>query len=199
MSRKILLAEIPKDLVKLRQKSEVVKNVDADAKKLVAEMFESMKADNGIGLSAPQIGALKRVIIAEYENDHTNSAAHSQAGKKDPLAASPSTAGGHDRGQAVLRTVLINPEIIWISKKEVLDEEGCLSFPNIYGMVKRPEKIRYKALDENGKEIKVKAEGLLARVIQHEIDHLDGILLPDRVEGDLYTYEIRKDSESQAL
>lgn len=171
MQKRILLADKPEDLKKLRRKSEAVKKVGSDTKKLVAEMFESMKADNGIGLSAPQIGALKRVIIAEYENE------------KDP----------------VLRTVLINPEIIWTSKKEVLDEEGCLSFPNIYGMVKRPEKVRCKALDENGRPIELKADGLLARIIQHEINHLDGILLPDRVEGDLYTYEIRKDSESQAL
>lgn len=168
---RILLAENPKDLEKLRRKSEVVKNVSADTKKLVAGMFEAMKKDNGIGLSAPQIGILKRVIIAEYADDET----------------------------PVPRTVLINPEITWTSKKEKLDEEGCLSFPNIYGMVKRPEKIRYKALDENSKPIEGKADGLLARVIQHETDHLNGVLFSDRVENDLYTYEVRKEDNTQAL
>jgi len=161
MKKKILLAEIPEDLEKLRQKSEVVKNIDKDIKQLVTDMFDSMHADNGIGLSAPQIGVLKRIIIGEYKNDKT----------------------------PVPRTVLINPEITWTSKKETVDEEGCLSFPNLYGMVKRPERIRYKGLDENGNIVEGKAKDLLARVIQHEIDHLDGVLFIDKLEGDLYTYE----------
>ncbi len=187
MIKKILLAQVPEELERLHIRSEEVKKIDAEVRKLVADMFEVMKTGNGIGLSAPQIGVSKRVIIAEYQSE------------KDPLAASSSTADGRDRGQAVPRTVLINPEMIWTSKKEVLEEEGCLSFPNTYGMVRRPEKIRYKALDENGKPIEQKVDGLWARVIQHELDHLDGILLSDRVEGDLYTYEIRKDSESKTL
>lgn len=168
MQKRILLADSPEDLEKLHQKSEKVEKVGSDTKKLVQEMFESMKAGSGIGLSAPQIGVLKRVMIAEYKSE------------KDPVP----------------RTVLINPEIIWTSKKEELDEEGCLSFPNIYGIVRRPEKIRYKALDENGQPIEKKATGLLARIIQHEIDHLNGVLFPDRVEGDLYTYEIRDESKT---
>ena len=149
--------------------------MDADIKKLVAEMFELISKNNGIGLSAPQIGVLKRVIIAEYDNDHAHSAAHNKAGKENHVP----------------RTVLINPKIIWMSKKEVLDEEGCLSFPNIYGMVRRPERIRCQALDEKGKPIKFKASGLLARVIQHEVDHLDGVLFVDKLEGDPYTYEVQ--------
>ncbi|RLC37563.1 peptide deformylase [candidate division Kazan bacterium] len=149
------------DLKKLRQKSEVVKVVDKNIKRLVSDMFDIMHADNGIGLSAPQIGVSKRVIIGEYESTKT----------------------------PVPRMVLINPEITWTSKKETVDEEGCLSFPNLYGMVKRPERIRYTAMNENGKKIEGKATGLQARVIQHEIDHLDGILFIDRLEGNLYTYE----------
>jgi peptide deformylase len=163
MKKRVLLANDPHDIETLRDKSELVVRVDEKIKQLVADMFESMHGgeENGIGLSAPQVGVLKRIIVAEYDN------------KQDPVP----------------RTVIINPKITWTSKKIVEDEEGCLSFPGIYGMVQRPDAIEYKGLDENGKEISAKVRGLLARVIQHEIDHLDGILLPDRVTGDLYTYE----------
>ena len=167
MKKKILQAEIESELKTLRHKSEVVKAVDSGVKKLVTDMFDSMKEANGIGLSAVQIGELKRVLIAEYAGS----------------------------GTQVPRTVLINPEINWASKKEVLDEEGCLSIPNVYGMVKRPDKIAYRALDENGEVVEARVGGLLARVIQHELDHLDGVLFVDRVEGDLYTYEKQDDTK----
>ena len=158
---------MPKELIVLREVSIPVKQVDDKIRQLVLDMFDSMRADNGIGLSAPQVGELKRIIIGEYTRG------------KDPMP----------------RTVIINPEIIWTSKKEVLDEEGCLSFPDLFGMVKRPEKIRYRGLDENGRPIGGKASGLLARVIQHETDHLDGVLFIDKLEGDLYTYETQDDTK----
>ncbi|MDD5605894.1 MAG: peptide deformylase [Patescibacteria group bacterium] len=168
MKKKIYLASDSTDIKTLRAKSERVEKVDEKIRQLIADMFESMHGgeENGIGLSAPQVGELKRIIIAEYSSKET----------------------------PVPRTAIINPEIIWSSKKLAEDEEGCLSFPQIYGMVKRPESIRYKGLDENGNPIERKAGGLLARVIQHEIDHLNGVLLPDRVEGDLYTYEKTDDA-----
>lgn len=167
MKKRILLASEPQDIEVLRDKSEVVETVDEKIQQLIADMFDSMNTGKGIGLSAPQLGVLKRIIIAEYKDE------------KDDVP----------------RTVLINPEITWRSKKIVEDEEGCLSFPAIYGMVLRPESIKYKGLDENGKAVTGKADGLSARVIQHEIDHLDGILLPDRVEGDLYKYEKSDDTQ----
>lgn len=167
MKKKILLGEIPKELEVLHTVSQPVTDFGDATKSLVSNMFDSMQEAKGIGLSAVQIGVLQRVMIAEYK----------EAKSKVP------------------RTVLINPEITWVSKKEVLDEEGCLSFPNIYGMVRRPEKIEYRAQDENGKTISGKCGGLLARVIQHEVDHLNGELFIDKVEGDLYTYETQDDTE----
>ncbi|MFA5010297.1 MAG: peptide deformylase [Patescibacteria group bacterium] len=161
MKRKILLAEIPRELKELKAISKPVAKVTKETKQLVTDMFSEMHAGNGIGLSAPQLGVLQRIIIAEYKEG------------KSPVP----------------KTAIINPEITWVSKKQVLDEEGCLSFPNLYGMVKRPEKIKYRGLDENGKQVEGKATGLLARIIQHEYDHLDGILFIEKVEGDLYTYE----------
>lgn len=189
MKKKILLAKIPEELKKLRKKCEVVKSVDKDIKQLVADMFDSMQADNGIGLSAPQVGVLKRVVIGEYKRDHANSSARQQPKQLNGQAVK---AGLKNH---VPRTVLINPKITWVSKKQVVDEEGCLSFPNLYGMVRRPERIRYKGLDENGNVVEGKALDLHARIIQHEIDHLNGVLFIDKLEGDLYTYEKQSDTE----
>ena len=161
MKRKILLGEIPRELNELKEVSTPVAEVTKETKQLVVDMFDSMHGNNGIGLSAPQLGVLQRIIIAEYKEGRPS----------------------------VPRTAIINPEIIWSSKQTKLDEEGCLSFPNLYGMVKRPEKIKYRGLDENGRKIEGKAGGLLARIIQHEYDHLDGVLFIEKIEGDLYTYE----------
>lgn len=161
MKRKILLGEIPRELKTLKAVSKPVTKVTEETRTLVRDMFDSMHGSNGIGLSAVQLGVLQRVIVAEYKE------------------ANP----------PVPKTVLINPKITWVSKKQVVDEEGCLSFPNLYGMVKRPEKIKYSGLDEKGNPVEGKAGGLLARIIQHEYDHLDGVLFIEKLEGDLYTYE----------
>lgn len=162
MAKKILLAKNPEELKVLRTVSAEANPADPATKQLVADMFESMKSHSGIGLSAPQVGVAKRVIVAEYL---------------------------HGKDQ-VPRTVLINPKITWSSNETELEEEGCLSFPELFGMVRRPIKISYEAVDENGQPISSKASGLLARVIQHELDHLNGVLFIDKVEGDLYTYEV---------
>ena len=166
MKRKILLGEVKEEVAGLRKISKPVAVVDNETRKLVVDMLDSMHGDNGIGLSAPQLGVLQRIIVAEY---------------KEAKPPAP-------------RTVIINPKITWSSKQTVFDEEGCLSFPNLYGMVRRSEKIKYSGLDENGKPIEGKISGLLARIIQHEYDHLDGILFIDKVEGDLYTYQTQEDT-----
>ena len=167
MTKKILLAENPRDLTILRSISQPVPEASTEIRDLAKEMLTAMHRASGVGLSAVQIGELKRLIVAEY------------------LEAKP----------PIQKMVLINPEITWVSKNEVLDEEGCLSLPHVYGMVRRPEKIAYHGLDENGAKVEGKASGLLARIIQHEIDHLNGVLFVDLVEGDLYTYEKQDDTE----
>lgn len=154
---------------RLRRKSVKVARVDVAIKKLAKDMVETMRTDYGIGLSAPQVGVLKRIIAYEYIKP---------AGSKDPSLTVP------------LR-VLINPEIVHFSKTTEVGEEGCLSFPNLYGDVRRSKKIKVTALDANGRSIEFDAKGLEARVIQHEVDHLEGILFVDRLEKPkrLYTYK----------
>jgi len=166
MDKKIVLGTTEEGLKTLRTKSAVVSKITNETRDLAETMLASMHKAKGVGLSAVQIGVLQRVIVAEHGSNPT-----------------------------IEKFILVNPEVTWSSKKEVSDEEGCLSFPELFGMVKRPEKIEYRGLDLDGNQISGKAGGLLARVIQHEIDHLNGVLFMDRVEDDLYTYEKQKNTE----
>lgn len=135
----------------LTKKTNLVKKVDASTVKLVEEMVAACRAANGIGLAAPQIGKSLRICVINLEH----------------MGLPPFP--------------LINPKIVKQSKKEVLMEEGCLSIPNVFGMVKRPEKITIEALNLDGEKHKFEATGMLSRVIQHEVDHLDGILFTSKM------------------
>lgn len=172
MEKRILLAENQKDLKLLRAKSQEVKKTDITIKELVQDMFDSMRAGNGVGLSAVQIGVLKRIIVYEYKKPKDSKEINHNISPK----------------------VLINPEIIKSSRKNEIDEEGCLSFPDLYGQIKRSIGIRVKALNLKGKEIEFDAKGLEARIIQHEIDHLNGILFIDHLAkpDELYTYQLNE-------
>ena len=122
-----------------------------EIKQLVLDMIQTLRANTGLGLAAPQVGKNLRICVIEIENE---------------------------------LFVLINPEIKSLSKEKICSEEGCLSFPNKFLEINRHKRIKVKAIDANGKKQIIRARGLLARVIQHEIDHLDGVLIVDRVESD---------------
>ena len=136
----------------LKQKAEPVTEFNDELKKLVADMLETMYAASGLGLAANQVGVLKRVVVIDTGN-----------------AESPK----------VLR--LINPEIIELSREKQEYEEGCLSFPGILQKIQRPAKVRVKAQDPDGKEIVVEADGLAAVAIQHETDHVNGVVFINRM------------------
>ena len=137
----------------LRKVSEPVLKVDTEVKKLMDDMLETMYAAPGIGLAAVQIGILKRAIVIDLSKEDE---------KKNPL-------------------FLINPEITFKSKELTTYEEGCLSIPNQFAEVKRPSECKINFLDYNGKKDELHAKGLLATCIQHEIDHLNGILFIDHL------------------
>jgi peptide deformylase len=121
-----------------------VQAVDARVKQLIADMFETMHEAHGIGLAATQVNVHERLIVIDVSE-----------GRDQPL-------------------VLINPEIIWASAEKKINDEGCLSVPGIYDGVERHERVHVRALDGEGKEQMIEAEGLLAICIQHEMDHLLG-------------------------
>ena len=141
----------------LRQKSKKVKRFGRALQNLVDDMVETMHAVNGLGLAAPQIGVSQQVIVVQLPED-----------EEDP--------------QSGKLYVLCNPEIVKTAGEEE-SEEGCLSVPGFVGDVRRAAVVTVKGLDRHGKKIRIKAEGLLARAFQHEIDHINGTLYIDRVDS----------------
>ena len=180
--KEILTSEHPV----LRQKAKKIKRVDAATQKLIDDMFDSMHAAHGLGLAANQIGVALRVLIVEMPADDTDDSVEAQPRDKRKVKYS---------GE---QYVLINPEIVK-AEGEQFGEEGCLSIPGYVGLVRRAMKVTVKGLDRKGKEIKVKGEGLLARALQHEIDHLDGILFTDRLEKPEHLLKLTKDGRVPAF
>ena len=144
----------------LRKICKPVKDVNLRTKILIGDMFDTMYEANGVGLAAPQVGILKRIFVIDCGDCEENS---------NPL-------------------VFINPEILEKEGTQV-DYEGCLSVPGKSGKVARANYVKVRAFDEKMNEFELEAEGLLARCILHENDHLDGIVYVDKVEGQLYNNE----------
>ena len=137
----------------LKKISQPVKQVDASVRKLMDDMLETMYHAPGIGLAAPQVGVLKRVIVLDLAREGE---------EPQPLR-------------------IANPEIVWVSDDDATYNEGCLSVPEHYADVVRPGACRVKYLDQDNKQQEIAAEGLLATCLQHEIDHLDGVLFIDHL------------------
>ena len=138
---------------KLRLRSAPVDHVDDSVRTLLDDMLETMYDAPGIGLAAVQIGVMKRLVVLD-------------TAKQD---------------QTPTPMVLVNPEMLWRSDETSTYEEGCLSIPDEYYEVVRPERIRVRFLDRDGNPQEIEADGILATVIQHEIDHLDGLLFVDHI------------------
>lgn len=137
----------------LRQQAAAVREVDDEVRRLVDDLFETMRAAKGVGLASNQIGVARRVAVVDV-------------GDEDPPPL-----------------VLINPVILERSEEEETAEEGCLSIPEIFGDVDRPARVVVEALDRDGRKYRVEVHGYKARAIQHEIDHLDGILFLDHLSA----------------
>jgi len=143
----------------LKRKARAVTRFDKDLHTLLDDMVETMREAPGVGLAAPQIGLSDRIIVIEYyerEEDEENE----EAPKKV--------------------WAVINPEIVKTSEETLMGVEGCLSIPGLVGEVERHAEVQVKGLNRHGKPMKVKAKGWLARIFQHEIDHLNGVLFTER-------------------
>lgn len=139
----------------LREEASDVESFDDDLRSLVRDMFETMYHAEGIGLAAPQIGLSKRVIVIDLRRED------------EPDA----------------RLALVNPKVVWSSRETDKATEGCLSIPGLEEVVQRPEAVHVEALDPEGNPVRVEADELFARALQHEIDHLDGVLFIDRISA----------------
>lgn len=135
----------------LRRKAEPVEQVDDELRTLIDDMFETMYQAEGVGLAAPQIGISRRVIVVDVHDEGTR-----------PFA-------------------LINPRLVEASPETEKGEEGCLSIPGLSAMVERAARVVVEGLDRNGEPVRIEGAELLGRCLQHEIDHLDGVLFVDRV------------------
>jgi len=151
----------------LRQRGARIEKVTLDIKKLIAEMFETMHANHGVGLAAQQVGQALQLTVIDVREVKDRPSWLERDGQPAEV-------------NDFMPLVLINPELK-ADGDPVAGGEGCLSFPEIYAEITRPETLSVKALDKKGKPIEFRCGGLLARVIQHEADHLNGILFIDRM------------------
>ncbi len=156
----------------LRKRAKPIKQVTDELKKFVDDMFETMDHAKGVGLAANQVGSLDRVIVIDISDANNN--------EHDGVGEAADTVPPEKRSAALQRFALLNPEIVSSSGSWKM-EEGCLSIPEIREEVERPETIsvRFKSLD--GQEQQLETDGFLARVLLHEIDHLNGVLFIDRL------------------
>ena len=158
----------------LRQVSKPIERVDADLQRLTDDMLETMYDAPGIGLAAIQVGVPRRMLVIDLSKEGE---------EKQPL-------------------VFINPEIVSSSDDRSVYEEGCLSIPDYYAEVERPANVTVKYLDREGKEQSVEADGLLATCLQHEIDHLNGVLFIDhisRLKREMVIKKFTKAAKSKVL
>jgi len=166
---KIIIAPDPR----LKQKASLVQEVNKEIHKIMDDMVETMYESKGIGLAATQVGILKNIIVIDINQ---------KKDEDDNLI----------RGEVLY---LINPEITWTSDEINIYEEGCLSLPQQYADVERPAEVEIKYLDYNGEEQELYADDLLATCIQHEIDHLNGIIFVDhisRTKRDMILRKLKK-------
>jgi peptide deformylase len=140
---------------RLKVKAKRVARVDAEVRLLMDDMLETMYAAPGIGLAAPQVGVAKRVLVLDIARE----------------------------GEAPRPMQIANPELLWVSQELILQSEGCLSLPEHYADVERPRRIRLRYLDRDNEIREVEAEDMLATCIQHEMDHLDGVLFVDHLSA----------------
>ena len=140
---------------RLKQKAARIERVDAELVRLMDAMLETMYAAPGIGLAAPQVGVSRRLLVVDIGKTEE---------ERNPLC-------------------MVNPEIVWVSDEDSVYEEGCLSVPEHYAQVTRPSAVRVRYLDRQNEIRELAADGLLATVVQHEMDHLDGILFIDHLSA----------------
>ncbi len=154
---------------RLKVKCKPVAKVDDEIRRLMDDMLETMYAAPGIGLAAAQVGVHKQVLVLDIAREGE---------EKAPLR-------------------MANPEIVWVSDEDAVFEEGCLSVPEQYAEVQRPARIRVRYLDHENEIREIEADGLLATVIQHEMDHLDGVLFIDHLSALKRNMILRKLSKSK--
>lgn len=157
----------------LRTRAAPVRKLTGELRRLLDAMVATMREAPGVGLAAPQVGISMRLIVVETPVD-------------------PEEPGGDTRLHK-----LANPEIVWRADEVAEDQEACLSIPGLYGDVPRHTAVQVEAMDVSGRPVSLALDGFEARVFQHEIDHLDGVLFPDRVTGIGKLYHLEQEDDGE--
>jgi len=156
----------------LQKKSSKIEEIDDEIRELVDKMLKAMRKNDGIGLAAPQVGISKSLIVLDVNSEYLQHSSHISPGEAFLLPQMP--------------IALINSEIVFSSSDSITMEEGCLSVPEIYAPVTRPDSITLKAKMLSGEEINIDCAGFLSRAIQHEIDHLNGVVFIELLTAEDY-------------
>ncbi len=175
MKKRILIH--PEDEKLLRTPCQPVARVDKKIRGLVQDLKDTLATEAGVGLAAPQIGILKRVAIIRLGQKHE--------GDPDKDLSAP--------------IALINPQVVWAADNELRDYDACLSIPRLYGYTYRAERVKIAATGEDGKPFELDLEGLDARVVLHEIDHLDGVLFLDHIRSDDDLFLVTRDRRGKVV
>jgi len=155
----------------LRRRSREIKEITDRIRQLADDMWDTMYEANGVGLAAPQVGVLRRLAVidvTEPPDEESDEDEEDSEPKPEP---------------EIVKYILINPEIIEVSEEKVQTKEGCLSVPGFVGIVERPARVKVRATDLEGNHFEVEGEGMLAKALLHEMDHLDGVLYTDIAES----------------
>ncbi len=173
----------------LHEPSRRVRGLDERVRELIDDMIETMREADGIGLAAVQVGVPERVVVIEIPVV--------REGEEEAEEAPGHALSGVEETELY---VLINPEVVRASRELEEGVEGCLSVPGWAGEVERHREVVVEAVDRQGREVRLKAEGLLARVLQHEIDHCQGVLYIDRIEDPekIWKVEVGREEEAEA-
>ena len=182
----------------LRKRSREIKGITNHIRELEEDMWDTMYKANGLGLAAPQVGVLRRLVVIDVTDvgeDEGDAAENGDAGARpEPEAGvGPMPAPGQEPKPApepepkqepeIVKYTLVNPEIIEVSDERKTSKEGCLSVPGMIGVVDRPVRVKVRAKGMDGKPFEIEGEGMLAKALLHEIDHLEGILYTDIAES----------------
>ena len=186
----------------LRKRSREIKGITAHIRELEEDMWDTMYKANGLGLAAPQVGVLRRLVVIDVtdvgedeedagENAEAGPGPESEAEAGPGLESSQGFVAGPEAGHEpepeqepeIVKYTLVNPEIVYVSDERVTSKEGCLSVPGMVGVVNRPARVRVRATGMDGKPFEIEGEGMLAKALLHEIDHLEGVLYTDIAES----------------
>jgi len=167
----------------LRKQSREVKEITGRIRELVDDMWETMYAANGVGLAAPQVGVLRRVAVIDVTPPPEPEEDEGAPVEGEAATAGDINAADETSEPKIYKYVLINPEIVETSGETVSNKEGCLSVPGRVGIVARSAYVKVRAIDIEGNPFEVEGEGMLARALFHELDHLNGIIFTDIAES----------------